>query len=133
MQKFANQLFTNCLSLILTATVFLAACGGGESTVSPTPGAALITVVKSGIDPETNAAAREVALATNAGATIVAANVRCISYFAGRNAPPGTLSPAVQSKALILDISPADAEKVKPLGFKVFNASDFDPFFAERC
>ena len=131
MQKFTRQLFTNCF--VLTATVFMAACGGGG--ISPTPVVELVTVVKSAISPETNAVAREVALATNAGATIVAANVRCITYLAAGNAPvaPGNAVPAVQSKGVLFDVSPADAEKVKPLGFKVFNASDFDPFGPERC
>lgn len=131
MRKFTSQLFPTCF--ILTATVLITACGGGGSNISPAPAVEPILVVKRFIGDGTNSAAREVALATNAGATIVAARVRCISYFAGRNAPPGNFVTQIQSKALLFDVSPTDAEKLKAIGFEVYSASDFEPLEFVPC
>lgn len=118
---------------MVLATLFVAACGGGGDNISPALAVEAIPVVKINIAFERGSASREVALAVNAGATVVAANVRCISFFDRSGVPPGAVVPQIQTKALIFDVSPADIEKLKGLGYRVFNAPDFSPFFPEPC
>lgn len=109
------------MSVMLAASVILGACGGGDN--APSSVMAVVTVLKSIRVGENLAdSTKEVALLTSTGATVLA--VRC-ALLAPRPPAAGGATAGILANVVLIDVSAADAEKAKGLGFSIFTATDY--------
>lgn len=117
------------VGVMLAASATLGACGGGDNT--PSSEMAVVTVLKSIRGGENLAdSTKEVALLNSTGATVMA--VRC-ALLAPRPPAAGGSTAGVLANVVLIDVSAADAEKAKGLGFSVFIATDYVSALIAGC
>jgi hypothetical protein len=125
------------IGIVLTGSVTLGACGGGDNTAaSPAAPVAAVTMVREvrnnafdGLIPILDDAAATVIVAViNAGIPVRA--IRCGSLSPPRN----VFTVQVQTPVLLLDVSIDDVEKLKAFKFTVFGPADqARKLFLEAC